>query len=54
MRGFFSRHSILVWAIKTHRRNRRRFAIECEFLGKDKTVVRLHSPREVETFLKAA
>jgi adenylate kinase family enzyme len=54
VRGFFSRHSILMWAIKTHRRNRQRFAIECEFLGKEKTVVRLTSPREVEAFLKAA
>jgi len=53
-RAFFSRHSILLWAIKTHRRNRDRFAIECEFLGKDKTVVRLQSPREVEAFLEAA
>ena len=39
--SFFSRQSILLWAMKTHRKNRRRFAIECEFLGKDKTVVRL-------------
>jgi adenylate kinase family enzyme len=52
--AFFSRHSILLWAIKTHGRNRRRFAVDCEFLGKDKTVVRLQSPREVEAFVKAA
>ena len=52
--AFFSRHSILLWAIKTHRRNRERFAIECEFLGKEKTVVRLRSAREVERFLSAA
>lgn len=52
--AFFSRHSILLWAIRTHRRNRDRFAIECEFLGKDKTVVRLQSPREVEQFLAAS
>lgn len=52
--AFFSRHSILLWAFKTHRRNRERFAVECAFLGKEKTVVRLRSAREVEAFLKAA
>jgi len=51
---FFSRHSILLWAIKTHKRNRARFAVECEFLGKEKTVVRLRSAREVERFLATA
>ncbi|MFI5000239.1 MAG: adenylate kinase [Reyranellales bacterium] len=54
VRTFFSRQSILLWALKTHRRNRERFAIECEFLGKDKTVVRLQSAREVERFVRAA
>ena len=54
LRSFFTRQSILWWAIKTHRKNRRRFAIETEFLGKDKTVVRLTSAREVERFLQAA
>jgi len=54
VRTFFSRQSILLWAIKTHRKNRARFAIECEFLGKDKTVVRLTSAREVERFLREA
>ena len=48
--AFLSRHSILLWAIKTHRRNRRRFAIECRSLGKDKTVVRLQDRRAVERF----
>jgi adenylate kinase family enzyme len=52
--SFFSGDSILYYAIRTHRRNRERFSIECEFLGKDKTVVRLQSAREVEAFLKAA
>jgi adenylate kinase family enzyme len=54
VRSFFSRDSILYYAIKTHRRNRERFAIECEFLGKDKTIVRLRSARAVERFLAAA
>jgi adenylate kinase family enzyme len=51
VRAFFSRHSILLWAIKTHRRNRERFAIECQFLGKEKRVVRLRTAREVEQFI---
>jgi adenylate kinase family enzyme len=49
--AFFSRHSILLWAIKTHRRNRARFAIDCGFLGKDKRVVRLRTSAEVERFV---
>jgi adenylate kinase family enzyme len=53
MRSLFSRQSILLYAMRTHRKNRARFAIECEFLGKDKTVVRLTSTREVERFLQA-
>jgi adenylate kinase family enzyme len=53
VRSLFSRQSILLYAMKTHRKNRARFAIECEFLGKDKTVVRLTSAREVERFLQA-
>ena len=51
--AFFSRHSILLWALKTHRRNRQRFAVECEFLAKEKRVVRLRSRREVERFAQA-
>jgi adenylate kinase family enzyme len=54
VRSFFSRHSILLWAIKTHRRNRERFAIECEFLGKEKQVIRLQSTEAVERFLAEA
>jgi adenylate kinase family enzyme len=53
-RTFFSRHSILLWAIKTHRRNRARFTIECAFLAKEKTVVRLQSAAAVERFLAEA
>ena len=53
-RSLFSRQSILLYAMKTHRKNRARFAIECEFLGKDKTVVRLTGTREVERFLQGA
>ena len=52
LRGaFFSRDSILLWALKTHRRNRQRFALECELLAQEKNVVRLRSAREVESFL---
>jgi adenylate kinase family enzyme len=52
--AFLSRHSILLWAIKTHARNRQRFAVECQFLGKDKTVVRLQDKGAVERFAQAA
>jgi adenylate kinase family enzyme len=52
--SFFSRDSILYYAIRTHRRNRRRFTLECGFLAKDKKVVRLQSPREVARFVRAA
>ena len=52
--AFFSRQSILLYAMKTHRYNRRRFTIDCAFLGKEKTVVRLRSAREVERFLATA
>jgi adenylate kinase family enzyme len=52
--AFFSRQSILLWALKTHRRNRRKFTLECQFLAKDKRIVRLKSPREVEQFVTAA
>jgi adenylate kinase family enzyme len=53
VRSFFTRQSILLYAMKTHRRNRNRFAIDCEFMGKEKTIVRLISAREVERFLAA-
>jgi adenylate kinase family enzyme len=52
--SFLSRQSILWWALKTHRRNRQKYALECEFLAKEKRVVRLKSPREVERFVGAA
>jgi hypothetical protein len=53
-RSFFSRHSILLWALKTHRRNREKFTLECAFLAKEKQVFRLKSAREVESFVTAA
>ena len=52
--SFFSRQSILLWALRTHRRNREKFTLECEFLAKEKRVVRLKSPSEVERFVSAA
>ena len=48
--AFLSRHSILLWAIKTHRKNRARFALDTESLGTGKTVVRLQDSRAVERF----
>ncbi len=49
--AFFSRDSILLWAFRTHRRNRKRFALECELLAKEKRIARLRSAREVERFV---
>jgi len=54
LRSFFSRQSILLWALKTHRRNRARFFADSERLAKTKRVVRLRSRREVERFAEAA
>lgn len=51
--AFFSRQSILLWALKTHRRNRERYGKECAVLAETMQVVRLSSPREVERFLAA-
>jgi len=52
--AFLSRDSILLWAIKTHGRNRERFAAECGSLGKDKKVVRLRDRGSVERLAGAA
>ena len=49
--SFLSRDSILLWALKTHRRNQRRFAEETGHYGDGRKIVRLQSPREVERFL---
>jgi hypothetical protein len=54
LRSFFSRQSILLWALKTHRRNRARFFADSERLAETKRVVRLQSRREVERFAEAA
>ena len=51
---FFSRDSILLWALKTHRLNRTRFARDCEAFSIEKRIVRLQSSREIEAFLKVA
>lgn len=53
-KAFFSRDSILLWALKTHRRNRLRFEEEFARLAETKRVVRLQSRRAVERFAKAA
>lgn len=49
--AFFSRQSILLWALTTHRKNRERFSIECQFLAREKRVVRLRSAREIDRFV---
>jgi adenylate kinase family enzyme len=52
--AFLSRQSILLWALKTHRRNRAKFSVECQSLAREKRVVRLQNKREVERFMMAA
>lgn len=49
--AFLSRNSILLYALKTHRRNRERFAQECDALAGEKRVVRLRSRRDIERFV---
>ena len=49
--AFLSRNSILLYALKTHRRNRERFAQECEALAGEKRVGRLRSRRDIERFV---
>lgn len=48
--AFLSRNSILLYALKTHRRNRERFEKECEALAGEKRIVRLRSRRDVDRF----
>jgi adenylate kinase family enzyme len=52
-KAFFSRDSILLWALKTHQRNRVRFEAEFARLPETKRVVRLQSRRAVERFAEA-
>jgi hypothetical protein len=54
VRTFFSRNSILLWALKTHAKNRKRFSVECANYGAGRQVIRLQSPREIDRFLAAA
>ena len=49
--AFLSRNSILLYALKTHRRNRARCAQECEARAGVKRVVRLLSRRDIERFV---
>lgn len=51
-RSFFTRQSILLYALKTHRGNRRRFAIDTAFLGKHKQIVRLQDKASVARFVR--
>lgn len=48
--AFFSRQSILLWALKTHRRNRERFGTDCQLLASEKRVVRLRSAGAIKKF----
>jgi adenylate kinase family enzyme len=53
VRSFFTRQSILLYAMKTHRRNRRRFTVDTASFATGKEVVRLTSVQAVERFLAA-
>jgi adenylate kinase family enzyme len=48
--ALLSRNSILLYALKTHRRNRERFAKECEALAGGKRILRLRSRHDIERF----
>ena len=50
-RTLFSRDSILLWALKTHGRNRRHFTEECSKFSAGRTVIRLRSSHDVERFV---
>jgi adenylate kinase family enzyme len=50
-RTLLSRDSILLWALRTHGRNRRRFSEECANFAAGRTVIRLRSARDVERFI---
>jgi adenylate kinase family enzyme len=48
-----TRDSLLLWALRSHRRNRRRFRERIDHAGPGLVAVRLRSPREVQRFLVA-
>lgn len=50
-RTLLSRDSILLWALKTHGRNRRRFTVDCQRWGEGRQVVRLTSARAIDRFV---
>lgn len=54
IRSFFTRQSILLWALKTHARNRRRFTEECENYKQGRRVIRLRSRQDIERFAQSA
>ena len=54
VRSFFTRQSILLYAMKSHRKNRWRFTADVESFGKGKVVVRLIDAREVARFTASA
>jgi shikimate kinase len=52
-RSFFSRHSILLWALKTHRRNRARFSADIESGIYGELDVRVfHSPGALRRWMR--
>lgn len=52
--AFLSRQSILLWALKTHAKNRRRFTEDCESYRQGRRVIRLQNRRDIERFAQSA
>jgi adenylate kinase family enzyme len=51
LRMLVTRDSLVLWAVRTHRRNRRRFLERIDGAGSRLVAVRLRSPRAVRRFL---
>jgi adenylate kinase family enzyme len=53
LRALFTRDSLLVWALRSHHRNRNRFRRRIDDAGPRLVAVRLRTPRQVRRFLDA-
>jgi adenylate kinase family enzyme len=53
LRALFTRDSLLLWALRSHRRNRSRFRQRIDDGGPWRASVRLRTPRQVRRFLDA-
>ncbi len=53
LHALFTRDSLLLWALRSHRRNRRRYRQRIDAAGPGLVAVRLRTPRQVRRFLDA-